>query len=162
MIGPRLIAYGVAVAALIGAVMWAVHSLREQGRDEVRAELEPRIEAAEAALAHERADRKRAEDASNAYQREIADLRIAPVDVPVVRLCRHTITVPAAGNSARRSDATAAGPGSDAGAPPADPAPGPDIGPDLMRLALRCDEISAQLRALQSWARNTPGAMEAP
>ena len=162
MIGPRIIAYWVSAAVVFAALLWAVHTLREQGRAEIRAELEPRLAAAESALDHERASRKRAEEASNAYQREIADLRIAPVDVPVVRLCRYAGPVPAAGNPAREPDAAAAGTGSDAGATSGDPAPGPDIGPDLMRFALRCDEISAQLRALQSWLRIPPGAPEAP
>jgi hypothetical protein len=51
--------------------IYAVYTFREQGR----AELRPQIERLEAALAAERADRARAERAADSYQSEMQRLR---------------------------------------------------------------------------------------
>lgn len=136
-----------AIVALI-AISWGVHTLREQGRDELR----PQVQQLTAALAAERANRKRAEEASNAYQSELASVRARPRSTSPVRLCVAAPSVPGAGYTARGSDGSASRAGGDAGSAGADFAQGADIGPDLRALALEADELNARLRALQKWA----------
>ena len=71
-------------AALLGLIVaFGIHRAKEQ----VRAELEPKIENLEAQLEAERADRARAEAAANAYRSEIDALRSRPVPRTPVRLC---------------------------------------------------------------------------
>ena len=72
-------------------------------REGVRRELEPKIARLEAELAAERADRKRSEAASSAYQAELADLRNRPVPRASVRLCRAP-TVPTPGKAPGGAD----------------------------------------------------------
>lgn len=137
------------VAALLGLIVaFGIHRAKEQ----VRAELEPKIENLEAQLEAERADRARAEAAANAYRSEIDALRSRPVPRAPVRLCVETpapvgpapervdgpATTTAGGNELARSDF----------------AQGPDIGPDLYALAQMCDAEFAKLRALQKWINN--------
>lgn len=94
--------------------------------------------------------------ASRGYQSELSLLRerVRAAPTPVVRLCPQ----PAPGPASHDAPAAAAGlvptpaaPGvvsGTTGTNPADPVPGPDIGPDLAALMDRADQLSAQLRAI--------------
>lgn len=142
------------IAAVLGlSCIYAVYTLREQGR----AELRPQIERLEAALAAERADRARAERASGSYQLEIERLNKRAVDRAVnrtpVRLCVSP-PAPPAGDAAQGTDGAAPTAGSDDGSPRSNPQAGPDIGADLYALAAACDAENAKLRALQGWIKD--------
>lgn len=138
------------IAAGLGLLcIYAVYTFREQGR----AELRPQIERLEAALAEERADRARAERAADSYQSEMERLRErtarGAVNRPAVRLC---VTPDAQGGRASEgTDGAATTAGSDAGSPRSNPQAGPDIGADLYALVAACDAENAKLRALQGW-----------
>ena len=138
------------VAALLGLVVaFGIHRAKEQ----VRAELEPKIESLEAQLAAERADRARAEAAANAYRSEMDALRSRPVPRTPVRLCNEARATPA--DSAPQGvdgPATTTAGGNELAR--GDIAQGPDIGPDLYALAQMCDAEFAKLRALQKWVSN--------
>ena len=142
------------IAAVLGlSCIYAVYTLREQGR----AELRPQIERLEAALAAERADRARAERAANSYQSEMDGLRKRVADrngnrVPV-RLCVSP-PAPAAGDAAQGTDGAAPTAGSDDGSPRSNSQAGPDIGEALYALAAACDAENAKLRALQGWVKD--------
>ena len=141
-----------AVAAGLGLLaVYAVHTFREQGREEIR----PQVERLEAELRTERANRIRAEVASNAYASELAALARRPVRSTPVRLCREPAAVPA-NNSAQGTAGAAPAAGSDAGSAGANFEQGPDIGPELRELAAQCDAQNAKLRALQRWATPNP------
>jgi hypothetical protein len=142
------------IAAVLGlSCIYAVYTLREQGR----AELRPQIERLEAELAAERADRARAERASDSYQLEIERLNKRAVDRAVnrtpVRLCVSPPTPPA-GDAAQGTDGAAPAAGSDDGSPRSNPQAGPDIGEALYALAAACDVENAKLRALQGWIKD--------
>jgi len=141
-----------AVAAGLGLLaVYAVHTFREQGREEIR----PQVERLEAELRTERANRIRAEVASNAYASELAALARRPVRSTPVRLCREPAAVPA-GSAAEGTAGAAPAAGSDAGSAGANFEQGPDIGPELRELAAQCDAQNAKLRALQRWATPNP------
>ncbi len=131
--------------------VYAVHTFREQGREEIR----PQVERLEAELRTERATRIRAEMASTAYASELAALASRPVRSAPVRLCRDSGAV-RPGYAAPRTDDPAPAAGSSAGSAGANLEPGPDIGPELRGLAAQCDLQNAKLRALQKWAQPTP------
>ncbi len=131
--------------------VYAVHTFREQGREEIR----PQVERLEAELRTERATRIRAEMASSAYASELAVLASRPVRSTPVRLCRQPAAVPAR-SAPKRADGAAPTAGSDAGSTGANLEQGPDIGPELRGLAAQCDAQNAKLRALQKWAQPTP------
>lgn len=142
------------IAAVLGlSCIYAVYTLREQGR----AELRPQIERLEAELAAERADRARAERASGSYQLEIERLNKRAVDRAVnrtpVRLCVSPPASPA-GDAAQGTDGAAPTAGSNDGSPRSNPQAGPDIGADLYALAAACDAENAKLRALQGWIKD--------
>lgn len=142
------------IAAVLGLTcIYAVYTLREQGR----AELRPQIERLEAELAAERADRARAERASGSYQLEIERLNKRAVDRAVnrtpVRLCVSS-PAPPTGNAAEGIDGAAPSAGSDDRPAGSDPKAGPDIGADLYALAAACDAENAKLRALQGWIKD--------
>jgi hypothetical protein len=140
--------------AVLGAVIWlgfivkgwkddaALLALRTAERDQAYADLEQRS-----------ADFAEVQEASHAYQTELADLRTAHAleRVPVVRLCK-----PAPQAQPRLSPTV---PGPDAASPAPGILPsapelqaGPDIGPGLFADADRADELSAQVRGLQQYA----------
>lgn len=131
--------------------VYAAHTFREQGREEIR----PQVERLEAELRTERANRIRAEMASSAYASELASLARRPVRNTPVRLCREPAAVPA-GSAAQGADGAASTTGSSAGSAGTDIEQGPDIGPELRELASQCDAQNAKLRALQKWAQPTP------
>ena len=136
------------LAVLLGlAAVYVVHTLREQGR----AELRPEIERLGQALAASEVNRARAEAASSAYRSEVDALRARPIPRTPVRLCRETPALPSSGTTAAGTDGGAAPTRRDDAAPRDDLAAGPDIGPDLYALAQSCDAEVAKLRALQGW-----------
>ena len=142
------------IAAVLGLTcIYAVYTLREQGR----AELRPQIERLEAELAAERADRARAERASASYQSEMERLRQrtarAAANRSPVRLCVAP-TAPPAGDAAQGTDGAPTPAGSDDRPVGSDPKAGPDIGADLYALAAACDAENAKLRALQGWVKD--------
>lgn len=137
-----------ALAAILGlGALYAVHILREQGR----AELRPEIERLGQALAASEVNRARAEAASSAYRSEVDALRARPVPRTPVRLCREAPALPSSGTTAAGTDGGAAPTRRDDATPRDDLAAGPDIGPDLYALAQACDVEQAKLRALQGW-----------
>lgn len=142
------------VAAVLGLTcIYVVYTLREQGR----AELRPQIERLEAELAAERADRARAERAADSYQSEMERLRERAANRTVnrtpVRLCV-TPAAPSAGDAALRTNGSTATTGSDERKVGGNPKAGPDIGADLYALAAACDAENAKLRALQGWVKD--------
>ena len=152
----RAIAALCALAACIAIGLGANAHVKRIGADEARAELAPRLDALtierdrlDRELRQARADLKANEDASRAYQTELAALRDRPVRRDPVRLCVE--------RPGRSSPIEAAAPGLAGGSAAAglvhdaagsDLVPGPDIGPDLRALAGRADRLSAQLRAV--------------
>ena len=91
---------------------------------------------------------KAAQEASYAYQTELDQIRQHPVaSKRPVRLCRQ---------SSNPKPFQPTTPAVDESPAPSGVVPetaGPDIGPDLYALARQCDEVSAELRALQTWVR---------
>lgn len=89
---------------------------------------------------------KAAQDAAYDYQKELDRIRRTPASPrPVVRMCN----VPPKPAAEEPTPAP-----TDGATTPREVVPEParpDIGPDLYALAQRCDEVSAELRALQSW-----------
>jgi hypothetical protein len=154
MIASLLLRYAPHAALALGVALLAVftvHTLREQGRNEIR----PQVERLETALAAEKADRARAERASDAYQSEMALLRSradsrAAARSPV-RLCLDAPAVPASGQAAQRTDGAATETRRDDRPTGGDLEAGPDIGAELYALAAVCDAEIAKLRALQGW-----------
>jgi hypothetical protein len=143
----RVAPYALGVVIVVVAAMGALHNAKEEGR----AELKPEIERLEATLAAERLDRARAEAAANSYRSEMDALRSRPVPRTPVRLCVSAdpvpTTQPAAGNTVGATTTSWGYNGTAA----SDLTAGPDIGPDLYDLAGRCDAEIAKLRALQGW-----------
>ena len=138
------------LAAGLGLLsVYVVYTLREQGR----AELRPQIERLEAALAAERADRARAERAADSYQSEMERLRERTLNRTVnrtpVRLC--VAPDSQGGEAPEGTDDPAPAPRSDDGSAGSNPQAGPDIGADLYALVAACDAENAKLRALQGW-----------
>lgn len=134
--------------AIIGAGLWVGNTLIERGRNEVRPLLDKALSERDnllAQLENEKVERRRAEEAVDAYSKEVTSLRRRPRGKPV-RVCfNETAPVPAA--SATAGDTSGAAPS--AGDVPA--AARGDL-ESLRELAYQCDVISAQLRALQKWA----------
>lgn len=142
------------IAAVLGlSCIYAVYTLREQGR----AELRPQIERLEAALAAERADRARAERASASYQSEMERLRERTINRAVNRTPVRLCVSPAAttiDDTSLRTTGTTSPTGSDNRQAGSDPQAGPDIAADLYALAAACDAENAKLRALQGWVKD--------
>lgn len=137
-------------AGLLGLVLAANAVLR--WRDEARAV--PRLEellreerrSYEAQLSAQRRAFDAAQSALESYATELETLRNRRVPPRVVRLCPS----PESPETPRPAPDTPSSPG----ILPGDSRP--DIGPGLYALADRCDEIAAQLRALQEWTRAAP------
>ena len=149
----RLTPYAIISALLIASGLAAGYWIKEQGRKELR----PQIERLEAELAAERADRARAERASASYQSEMERLRERAANRTVnrtpVRLCVSP-PAPAIDDPALRTNGSSATTGSDERTVGGDPKAGPDIGADLYALAAACDAENAKLRALQGWIKD--------
>ena len=155
MIPPRLIAYGLAGAALLGGVFWFSHARYTAGEaagDARAAAAESARDQAIATLQTERAERARLEKASHDYQTELAGLRAQPVVTTPVRLCRPAARVPAAATAAGGPGAAVPAAGVVPSGTGTDLVAGPDLGPGLRALARRADEVSAQGRAIQGLA----------
>lgn len=150
----KLIAYGIAAAALIGLLIlvnsWRIDSNKlesaQQKLKQVRADYAER-------------DRLRTEqdkistDKARDYETQLADARKTNTELagrrPAVRLCRSAPSVPAVPKpSAEPATAPREGLHSETG-PSANQ--GPDISRDLYRLALEADECSVRLTTLQGW-----------
>ena len=152
MIGPRwLVDVGIAVV-ILGVGYAAGHWIMERAREEGRAELRAENEQLRGELERQRIDRSRAESATAKYLAELEVLRRA-ARTRSVRLCVSPTPVPTR-DPARGADDPAAAARLDDDRPGGDPAPGPDIGPELYALAAFCDAEIARLRALQGWVRD--------
>lgn len=149
----RLTPYAIISALLIASGLAAGYWVKEQGRKELR----PQIERLEAELAAERADRARAERASNSYRLEIERLNKRTLNRTVnrtpVRLCVSP-PAPAIDDPSLRTHGTSTTTGSDGRMAGRDPQAGPDIGEALYALAAACDAENAKLRALQGWIKD--------
>lgn len=143
----RVAPYALGVVIVVVAAMGALRNAKEEGR----AELKPQIERLEAALATERADRARAETAANSYRSEVDAIRSRPVPRTPVRLCVSTAPVPATQPTTSSTVGTTTTSWGYNGQTESDFAAGPDIAADLYDLAGRCDAEIAKLRALQGW-----------
>jgi hypothetical protein len=134
--------------AIIGAGLWVGNTLIERGRNEVRPLLDKALSERDnllAQLENEKVERRRAEEAVDAYSKEVTSLRRRPRGKPV-RVCfNETTPMPAPGTAASDPDGTAALAGGLSGTARGDLEA-------LRELAYQCDVISAQLRALQKWA----------
>lgn len=132
-------------AALAGAAFTVNHWRNEAAKVPV---LKQEIRDHEATIEQIRANIVTANNASQAYQDEIARLRerrtVSPA--PVVRVCRpaRQATVPVPGTESGPDEAAPAG-----GVLP--PEVGSDIGPELYGLMDEADELSAQIRGLQKF-----------
>lgn len=151
---PRLIAYGLAGAALLGAATWAWVTVSGWRSDSERL---PEVErqrdalAATVELAEKEADRN-AEIVNELRDKNVAlraDLRARPV---TVRVCREPARPVLPPGTAPRADAGAAGPQPGPTAPAAGTAYEADLTPYAEDAAATAD----QLRALQQWARERP------
>jgi hypothetical protein len=136
------------VGAVVLALSLAAYKVYDAGRDSVQAEWD-----ADKALQLEDYNKrlKDSKDAAEGFQNELKDLRdyVSTVPPRVVRLC------PVPRNSPDTSgrpgtDEAPAGAGELQEAPERNLEPGPDIGPDLEKLADDADEIVAQCRGLQN------------
>lgn len=144
-------------AMVLAGLLFVAHSLKEQGRNEVRPMLDKALEERDnlaSQLENERAERQRAEEATSAYSKELASLRRRPRGEPV-RVCfdeTAPMSTPSAAASDPNGTAALAGglPGTARGDLEA-----------LRELAYQCDEVSARLRALQKWA-SPSAATESP
>ena len=150
--------YIVISLALLGVGLVVGNWLINIGREQVQPHLDMALAERDnlaSTLKFERANAKKAEEAVNAYTKEIAGLRRVIRDRPPVRVCfSDAPDVPAAGPSAGSANDPTASAGSVSGAPRGDLAA-------LRELAYQCDALSAQLRGLQKWA--SPSAtMESP
>lgn len=90
--------------------------------------------------------------ASRGYQDELAEIAARPVPSSPVRLCikpaRRAAGVPA-GAAAGGPGAAVPAAGVVSSGDRADLVEGPDIGPDLRAFAVKCEQVSAQGRAIQ-------------
>jgi hypothetical protein len=134
---------------VIGAGLFVGNSLIERGRNEVRPMLDKALSERDnlaSQLENERAERRRAEEATSAYSKELATLRRRPRSSEPVRVCfDETAPVPAASAAAGNPDGIAALSRGFSGTARGDLEA-------LRELAYQCDEVSARLRALQKWA----------
>lgn len=149
----RIAPYAIVSAFVIFFGFAAGQWIKEQGRKELR----PQIERLEAELAAERADRARAERASDSYRLEIERLNKRAVDRAAnrapVRLCV-TPKAPAIDDPSLRTHGTSTTTGSDKRMDGGDLKAGADIGAALYALAAACDAENAKLRALQGWVKD--------
>lgn len=151
----RLIAYGLAGAAILGAVAWAVHDVRSAYA--ARAALPIARQERDAAIATVRlAGESAARNAriANDYHDQLdrlrADLRARPITVRVCPKSPETVLPP---RTAPRTDAPAPGP--ETGETAANPDPIDVTGP-LNDYALDCAATGLQLVALQRWVMERP------
>jgi hypothetical protein len=124
---------------------WLIGVGREQVQPHLDRALAERDNLA-STLEFERANAKKAEEAVNAYTKEIAGLRRVIRDRGPVRVCfSDAPKMPASSAASSSANDPASSAGSVSGAPRGDLAA-------LRELAYQCDALSAQLRGLQKWA----------
>lgn len=139
--------YGIAVVVLLGVLGGTYLKGRTAGEARGEAIAQAALRERDTAILALRASQA----ASEEYASELEAIRNRPVSRRVVRLCS-AADVPVPGTS--EGDPGGAGGAGGVPAPDgSDPRPGPDIGPDLMKLAQDADQCSAQLRALQGWIK---------
>lgn len=133
-------------AAIVGLLIWAGWVIADWREDAHQ------LATVKESLTAERAARTReialAAKASKDYHDELETLRARPA-VGSVRLCRAATVNPAPAPG--RTDDPAAPSGVGLSGSQGGDSQGPDIGADLDAIAARCDEVTAQLRALQGW-----------
>jgi hypothetical protein len=142
-----------AILVIVLGLAWWHHSAVLEGEAKVQAaDARAVLKAQQAAEAQKEADAQTATEAVGGLQHELQDLRDHPPPPRVVRL---RCDLPSGGPSSPPSPSSS----STESRPPASggisslPGPAPDVGPGLQRLALACDELSAEHRALLLWAR---------
>jgi hypothetical protein len=146
-------AYLGAILVIVLGLAWWHHSAVLEGEAKVRAaDARAVLKAQQAAEAQKEADAKTATEAVGGLEHELQDLRDHP---PPPRIVRLRCDLPSGGSPSTTSPGSASTePRSAAsGSVPAVPGPAIDVGPGLQRLALACDELSAEHRALLLWAR---------
>ena len=144
----------IGAAVVAGAFWFAIHTVNGWHED---ANKLPQVQGKLDAVLKSSAEQyKHDKETISAYRKNIEDLRDAAnaEPAPVVRMCKRA-PVSAAANPASGVDGAAAASGGVAPTNAGDDQAGPDIGPDLIAEALRCDTISEQLRALQAWVEST-------
>lgn len=151
----RLIAYGLAGAALAGALAWAGLSVRSAYRAKAALPIaRAERDAAVATVQQAKQEAARNADIANAYHDQIdrlrADLRARPI---VLRVCPRAPVRPDPPRAAPRTDAPAPGP--ETGETAANPEPIDVTGP-LNDYALDCAAAGLQLVALQRWVMERP------
>ena len=141
--------YIVISLALLGVGLAVGNWLIGIGRGQVQPHLDRALAERDnlaSTLEFERANAKKAEEAVNAYTKEIAGLRRVIRDRGPVRVCfSDAPDVPAAGAASGGANDSTPSAGSVPGTPRGDLAA-------LRELAYQCDAVSAQLRAIQKWA----------
>lgn len=148
MIYAKLIGAGL----VLGAIVWLGLIVNGWRNDAAQVPvLEDRIRTATAQIEQERQAVKDAQKASEGYQNELATLRSARSAAPAraVRLCN----VPASPAAGEVPGPESGPDGSASGSGGVPPRAGPDIGPRLYASADRADDLSAQVRGLQEYAR---------
>lgn len=141
-------------AAIVGALTWLgmiVNGWHEDARKVPL--LQDQLERAAWALDRRIESERVVQAASKGYQDELSNLRSARDAAPVrsVRLC----VVPEGPAGTGQPSGGEPGPdGATPGSGGVPPQAGPDIGPELYALIDRADELSAQVRGLQEYARS--------
>lgn len=135
----------IAAVAIIGALLWHDHRLTQK-LEATRAELVT----ANATLSAERAAREHeianAKEHSDAYEKQLADLRAHPPIGPV-RLCkRPAMPATSTAGAARESDAPTGGRVEEPNEE--------DIGPAIDGYVNDCEAVAARLDSLQGWIRS--------
>lgn len=142
---PKILKLG-AVILILGSAVFLGYKVNGWRNDAVRYKSE--WQAAENRLEIHRAALKAAQRAAKDYHDELETIRNRSAPGGPVRLCVDP-AVPGADSTAG-AGGTAPASGLVSGAIGSDHQAGPDIGADLRALALRADELSAQMRALQA------------
>lgn len=155
----KLYVYGIAAVILIGLSWYAIHAynerLREQGRQEVRAEDAKALAIAKAAAdAETKRLKDKADQAEHSHDKELTDLRAYQRDHPISLWVSngkgHSIACMPRTATSNSIDASAGPSAESVLSMPERDSSERDIGPMLSALAARADEVSAQLREWQS------------
>ena len=149
---------GFIAASIVAAWLWIlVGHWHEDSLTLPRVVAQAKADASKAAqvLESTRTAYRAAQTASEGYQRELQQIASRPGPVGPVRLCipaRRSVPAagPAPGGSGPAVPATGVVPSGDA----ADLDQGQDIGPDLAAYAARCEQVSAQGRAIQGLSQS--------
>lgn len=143
----RLYIYA-AIALALAGLAWRYHYVTK-----ALASTKQELATAAATLAAERENTRKANEASKAYQSDLARLERERADVPVVRLCNKAPSLPSS-RAPSRPDAASAGHVGEAAAADPGPSVGPDIGGELLDYGIACEANMLQLERLQQWVRD--------